>query len=206
MRNNTFFIKKSCLLFLFGVLHLTMTSQSPKDTIESGTTQGEKPHLSISNVLKLNFLLPGISYEKKIGNYQTLNVGVYMDGIFTDRIESIDRRSHLLLTPTFNVEFRNYYNLNKRIAKGKNTAFNSANYLAALYRGRLSRTSYYSERIFVNQLGAVWGMQRNYPKGFSLDLNGGLAYTFNAKDYYYYDAIELVLQAKIGFWLGNRNR
>ena len=173
-------------------------------TAKTGFAQDEKPHLSVSSVLKLNFILPGVSYEQKIGNYSTLNFAAYMDGMISDKIESVNRQSHLFLIPTFNVEFRNYYNMNKRDAKGKRTALNSANYIAPVYLSRYSHTSLYSDRILVHQVGAVWGMQRNYPKGFSLDLNGGMVYTFKANNYYYYDPIELVLQAKLGFWLGHK--
>lgn len=173
---------------------------------KSGFAQDTQPDFSVSNVLKLNILLPGVSYEQVIGKYQTFNFGVYMDGIITDEIESSNGESNLILTPTFNLEFRNYYNLNKRNAKGKRTALNTGDYIAPLYLARYSPTFYFSDRILVHQVGAVWGFQRNYPKGFSLDLNGGLVYTFNAKKYYYYDPIELVIQAKIGFWLGRRTK
>ncbi|HZV70688.1 MAG TPA: hypothetical protein VFG10_14135 [Saprospiraceae bacterium] len=173
---------------------------------KNGFSQDEKPHLSVENVLKLNFLLPGISYEHKIGNYTTLNVAAYMDGIISDKIESPNRQSHLFLTPSFNAEFRYYYNLKTRDIKGKPTALNCANYIAPVYIGRYSHTSYFSDYQLVNQVGAVWGMQRNYPKGFSLDVNGGLAYTFKARNNYYYDPIELLLQANIGFWMGRKGR
>jgi len=171
---------------------------------KNGFSQEEKPHLSVENVLKLNFILPGISYEHKIGNYTTLNVAAYMDGILMDRIES--PQLHLFLTPSFNAEFRYYYNMQKRDMKGKRTALNSSNYIAPVYIGRYSPSSYFSDNRLVNQVGSVWGMQRNYPKGFSLDLNGGMAYTLKARNNYYYDPIELLLQAKIGFWMGRKGR
>ena len=170
----------------------------------AGLAQDENPHLGVTNVLKLNFFLPGISYEQKVGRYQTLNISGYLDGLIINNYENGRRQSHLVALPTFSMEFRNYYNLNKRDAKGKSTALNSGNYIAPLFLSRYSRSTL-PDPALVNQVGAVWGMQRNYPKGFSLDLNGGLAYTINGNHLFNYDPIELIVQAKIGFWLGHKS-
>ncbi len=89
--------------------------------------------------------------------------------------------------------------------KGRRTAINSANYIAPLYIGRYSIRATFTNPLWVNQIGAVWGMQRNAPKGFSVDFNLGLVYTFNAQHYSnYYDSIEGLIQLRLGYWLGRK--
>jgi hypothetical protein len=161
---------------------------------------------SVTNVLKLNFFLPGISYEQKIATHSTLYLSTYLDALVSYSSENSFDPGYFFLMPALNTEFRNYFSLHKRERKGLRSAMNSANYIAPLYIGRYSKTDYYSESEWINRVGAVWGMQRNAPKGFSLDLRLGLAYTFNANHYYFYDPIEAVIQIDLGFWLGSRSR
>ncbi|HEY5825401.1 MAG TPA: hypothetical protein VIT44_13595 [Cyclobacteriaceae bacterium] len=175
-------------------------------TAKTGFAQQEVSQSSVSNVLKLNFLLPGISYEQKIAKYQTLDFNTYMDAIVLWPKESFNNQTQIFFTPSVSTELRNYYNINKREKKGLRTSMNSANYIAPLYIGRYSKTIYYPDLKWVNQVGAVWGMQRNSPKGFSLDLNLGLIYTFDAQYYsFLYSSIEPLIQVELGFWLGRKS-
>jgi hypothetical protein len=159
-----------------------------------------------TNVLKLNFFLPGISYEQKLAELTTLHLDAYIDGLIITSAYSADEQSHVYPTPSFKAEVRTYYNLLKRNFKGTRTAMNSANYFAPLYVGRYTLVSEYEERKWINQLGVVWGIQRNGPGRFSIDVNTGLVYTVNAKSYYFYDPINIVLHLRLGFWLGRKSK
>jgi hypothetical protein len=156
------------------------------------------------NVLKLNFFLPGISYEQKLAELTTLHLDAYVDGLIITAPYSDDEQSHVYPTPSFKAELRTYYNLLKRNFKGARTAMNSANYLAPLYVGRYTLVSEYEERKWINQLGFVWGIQRNGPGRFCIDVNTGLIFTVSAKSYYFYDPINIVLHLRLGFWLGRK--
>jgi len=172
---------------------------------KSGFAQQEISQSSVTNILKLNFFLPGSSYEQKIGKFQTLHFSMYIDLLMEESSENNYDFTNFNLTPSLNAEFRNYYNVNKREGKGLRTALNSANYIAPLYIGRYPNSIYYPDLKWVNQVGAVWGMQRNSPKGFSLDLNLGLVYTFDAQYFsFLHDPIELILHIELGFWLGRK--
>ena len=157
-----------------------------------------------TNVLKLNFFLPGISYEQKLAELTTLHLDAYMDGLIITAPYSEDEQSHVYATPSFKAELRSYYNLLKRDFKGARTAMNSANYFAPLYVGRYTLVSEYEERKWINQLGVVWGIQRNAPGRFSVDVNTGLIFTVTAKSYYFYDPINIVFHLRLGFWLGRK--
>jgi len=161
---------------------------------------------STTNVLKLNFFLPGISYEQKLSELTTLHLDAYVDGLIITAPYSADDQSHVYPTPSFKAEARTYYNLLKRNFNGKQTARNSANYLAPLYVGRYSLVDEYEERKWVNQLGVVWGIQRNVPGRFSIDVNTGLVYTVNWKSYYFYDPVNILLHVRLGFWMGRKGK
>lgn len=128
----------------------------------------------------------------------------YMDGLIVSKSESANAQPHLFFTPSFKTEFRTYYNLLTRHAKGLQTARNNANYFAPLYMGRYSSTGDYEPHTWVSQVGAVWGLQRNSPKGFSIDFNAGLVFTFDAKYYQYYDPTQIVVQLRLGYWIGKK--
>jgi hypothetical protein len=158
---------------------------------------------STTSIFKLNFLLPGISYEQNISRYSTLYFNTYMDGIIPDKYFSPSETTHLYFIPSLNVEFRSYsLSMKKREAKGLRTALNSANYFEFAYVGRYTQTDYYSDHQWLNQIAAAWGIQRNAPKGFSIDLHIGLIYTLHANNLIFYEPIDLFLQLSLGYRLG----
>ena len=146
--------------------------------------------------------MPGISYEQKITNNQTLHLAAVMDAAFLSQTTNDDTEFKVLFSPTFSAAFRNYYNIKKRYQKGFNTYSNSANYFAPVYLGRYPLSDEFANHEWVNQVGAIWGLQRTGAKGLSLDLNLGLAYTFDNADLSYYNPIEPIIQIAIGFRLG----
>jgi hypothetical protein len=135
-----------------------------------------------NNLFKINILSPGLTFEKRI----TSNNTICLDGNIAYGFNYTTNNGFTnLFSPYIRGQFRNYYNFDKRIAKGKNTSNNSGNFLAFT-------TSYYLQPIgnkdLVNNLdgltvGATWGMQRTYKSGFNINLNTGLGYNFsNLKD------------------------
>ena len=164
------------------------------------------PQQGVSSIFKLNFLMPGVSFEQKMASYQAIYLAAYMDVLYLNANETFSGQAHFYLTPSFNAEFRNYYNINKRDRKGLRTGMNSANYIAPLYIGRYTGRFELESPVWVSQIGAVWGLQRNAPKGFSVDLNMGLVYTFHTQHYYYYGGLQPIVQLTLGFWMGEKSR
>jgi len=157
-----------------------------------------------TDLFKLNFLNPGISYEKAIDCDHTLYVGSYMAVLLTQPIESPNGVRHVFFTPSFNAEFRTYYNLQQRNDKGRRTAMNSANYLAPLYIGRYSTTGLWDGYKWINQFAFVWGMQRTAPKGFSIDFHAGLVVTPGANNTFYYTPLDFLFQLSLGYRIGKK--
>lgn len=139
----------------------------------------------VTNVTKATFFNPGVSYEKKIGKFQTLLANAFLNTSFSiGYSSSLGTISSLSFDPAFILQYRYYYNYNQRQKKGKRTEMNSLNYLSPTFETIFSKIRISESHLIeknrraINTLGVVWGIQRNYKKRFSLDLNLGGAYLF----------------------------
>ena len=139
----------------------------------------------ITNVTKVTVLGPGMSYEKRIGKFQSLYVRGFMN--ISGAIEyssSMGNMSAIYFDPALTLQYRYYYNFAKRLNKEKRTEMNSLNYITAIWETAVSKkrinSSYYDEDKFrtINTVGLAWGLQRNYKSRISLDLHLGLGYYF----------------------------
>ena len=95
---------------------------------------------------------------------------------------STNGNSGYAVFPNLQAQYRFFYNLNKRMEKGKKVSENSGNYITALaditggnalLGDLVSRANY---AVFV---GPAWGLQRVYNSGFKLNLNLGAGIGFN---------------------------
>jgi hypothetical protein len=98
-------------------------------------TQSVFTPTSTTDLFKVNFWAPGISYEKAIDRDHTLRLSPYVSYLMSDPIETPSSTRRIFFTPSLNAEFRTYYNLQQRNEKGRRTDMNSANYFAPIYIG-----------------------------------------------------------------------
>ncbi len=178
------------------------------------------------DVIKAQFLFPGLSYEKSIGPRFTVYTGgwVGFNTEVTEDFGSSDIDIKFYAEPGATVNLRYYYNFENREARGKRTELNNLNYLAPVYQFAYSRTSLKPDKYDnetsarpVHLFGIVWGFQRNYPRRFSLDLNLGVGYaTANTTVYEWVNnnqvetksmvgGLTLINQFTLGIWLNARN-
>lgn len=139
----------------------------------------------ITNVTKVTVLGPGMSYEKRIGKFQSLYVRGFMNISGTiEYSSSLGNLSTFNFDPALTLQYRYYYNFARRQNKEKRTELNSLNYITAIWGTVLSKkrvnSSYYTEHKMrtINTVGLAWGMQRNYKSRISIDLDLGLGYYF----------------------------
>lgn len=173
----------------------------------------------VTNVSKATFLNPGLSVERKVGKFQTVGLQAFMStSAYFFYSSSLGTSAGIDFDPAFSAQYRYYYNAARRGAKGKRTELNSMNYIGGIWETVFSKnaiTDYgyeQEDRRAVNSVGLVWGMQRNYKKRFSLDLNLGLGYLFAKEPEY--DEGRLITSTKsmltplgqftLGFWLNKR--
>ncbi|MBZ4033696.1 hypothetical protein K6T82_02900 [Flavobacterium sp. 17A] len=144
--------------------------------------QDEAP-VSVKNQFKINMLFPSLVYELALSEKNTLysEAGVGLGY----RYNSYYGEGNVYFFPLINEQFRHYYNLKKRANKGKRTAFNSGNYLAAnaLYNFRsLSTNDKYGNYSESFTVAALWGLQRTYKGRFNLEFNIGPGVNFDKYD------------------------
>ncbi len=197
-------------VFLFAVIIFTATKSIAQ----------EENKTDITNVTKITFLSPGVSYEKRIGKFQSLFVrGVMSISGKVEYSQAFGHTSAIYLNPALTAGYRYYYNFTKRENKGRRTAMNSLNYITAIWETAFSKERVpFSNDVVgklrpVNTIGLAWGLQRNYEKRFSLEINLGLGYYFTRRTSLdnsgatitkNYSQFTPVVNIKLGFWLNKR--
>lgn len=133
-----------------------------------------------NDLISINLLTPGLEYETGITNNSTLDFRFGLGFALVGGEIRDDTKFGIF--PTFSAQYRNYYNLAKRIEKGKNISRNSGNYLAihsSIHGGQPIFGDLELESDYAIEIGPIWGLQRVYAKGFKLDLNLGAGLGFN---------------------------
>ena len=180
----------------------------------------EKMQTDIVNITKVTFLDIGISYEKKVAKFQSILGQAFMNtSISIGYSSSLGNTSSIKFDPALSLQYRYYYNYDRRQKKGKRTEMNSLNYLSPTFVTILTKkrisTSHYIEnnRRPINTVGVVWGIQRNYNKRFSVDFNLGLGYLFTTVSLpdntgqtikENIERFSTLGQLNLGFWLNRR--
>ncbi|RYY66668.1 MAG: hypothetical protein EOO12_03560 [Chitinophagaceae bacterium] len=182
----------------------------------------------IRDMPRVTFLNPGLGFEKRVGRLQSVVAEAYaglgLDGNSNSSIVGV--RYDVYFEPAASFQYRYYYNYKARSRAGRRTENNNLNFVGPLYQVFWTRNSMYApvgekqdEVRPEHDLGFVWGMQRNYPKRFSLELAVGVGYAFRKETRYQYsntypytyttwtesaNSYTIVGQFSLGFWLGKR--
>lgn len=126
-------------------------------------------------LLKVNALLPGVSYELGLGATTTLNVDAILGVALRGGSNSSTRFG---IFPGIGVEGRKYVNFNRRLRKQKNIAGNSGNYVSLATQLQLGSSLFgdveFASDYFYN-VGFMYGIQRMRPKGFYWGISFGPA-------------------------------
>ncbi|HEY0580397.1 MAG TPA: hypothetical protein VGC75_06790 [Candidatus Nitrosocosmicus sp.] len=181
----------------------------------------QENNVDVTNVTKIGVLNPGFSYEKRIGKHQTAFFQAFMNTrapvIFSDALGGWES-AHM--DPAFTLEYRFYYNVNRMQKKGSKGFMNSFNYISPVFETSFSKewvSEFYAKRQRepIYKFAAVWGIQRNLLKRFSIDFNVGPAVLFTKEVNENYDTHEpeyeniveycTLGQLNIGFWLNKRH-
>jgi len=176
----------------------------------------------ITDISKVTFFSPGISYEKAVGKFQSLSGYAFIATSFAYGYSStFGSNFDYSLDPALSLQYRYYYNNIKRESRGKRTEKNSLNYISAMIGTAYSKNSISSsylteeDRRPLNNISIAWGFQRNYPKHFSLDLNIGGGYIFASSTTYDYPGQQVKVHAgrfttisdlTLGFWLNKKSK
>ena len=129
--------------------------------------------------LTLNVLLPGIIYEQGLSQNSTLVAEATIGFAYR---ESDFLESGLGIYPIGKLQYRYYYNFDRRLEMGKNISGNTGNYIAptvAIQGGKavIGDLDYVSD--YFGGIGAVYGLQRTGQKGLQFRFEVGPGYFFD---------------------------
>ena len=146
---------------------------------------------------------------------------------------TLENSGLVTLVPTVSLSYRNYYNFNKRKNQNLKTAMNSLNYYSPIIISRFTQDNLQipyipliggsdagphdnnyvytqSQQSYINTIGFVWGIQRNYSNRFSFDLSTGLGinnlytktnYSDGTSEKTSRTTLTPIIQVSLGVWL-----
>jgi hypothetical protein len=166
----------------------------------------------------ISFFYPGYLHERPITDQITTRVLLAMMTQFKTSAEA-DFGSNIYFSGLAHLSVRNYYNMNRRVDRGRRTEKNSADYISLgaqlmstpvaffddqcncldfegdpVYRGEREKGDAMSGMI----IGASWGIQRYLFKRVTIDFNIGPAYSTYLKSPLLQSNLTLLV------WLGKR--
>lgn len=133
------------------------------------------PAVVEDQIFKIEILSPGFVYEKALNKNSTIHASIYAN-FGVPVLSQDDFDTYSVFYPIIDVQYRHYYNLNKRKSKFKNFTNNSGQYVAAKFTAYsiLKSTNEVQE---YNQaaIGGVWGFQKNgKPITFNFEIGLGV--------------------------------
>lgn len=136
---------------------------------------------------------PGITYEKPLDQINTLVILANVGHAFRIQPDDGGPYSNFVNTgwmtkPRFKMQYRNYYNAEKRAYLNKKSAYNSSDYIAVNVE-YISRSLYQSNELLYDPfvglvVGPMWGIQRNGTMTFDFGLGPGV-YIGNESNIYF---------------------
>lgn len=165
---------KRTLLFLFICL------------IQSNTFSQEKEVASVEKSIfgiQTGLLGVWVHNEARLANQFVLRSVIGLDAGF----RANPNNTLVALIPALRVETRWYYNLDKRLAKGKNISKNSGNSLSlnVVYNPDLFVISNEKNSTVISTIAFIpkWGIKRTYGKHFTFETGIGVGYGFYSQKY-----------------------
>lgn len=154
-----------------------------------------------NKVLRINAINPGIEYEAPLFNQSTfvVNIGVgYGDS--NPNLTTYASGWLYMIAPFSDIHYRNYYNLEKRLNKGKSIHYNAGNFwgLRMLTRGKALSSNFTRTSDYDFAAGPTWGLQRSFGK-INLLFDVGFVYYFDTKGN---DGFAPTLELNIGYNFG----
>ncbi len=135
------------------------------------------------HLLILNFINPGIEYEYSISDKSKISANIgYGVSMSYPNLTDVQPKHAFFASPFFDLQYKVIYNLNRRKAKNKSTAYNAGDFFGIKLTGRgknvgdeLKRTDNLDFAV-----GPTWGIRRNFKK-ISLNFNVGPQFYFDRK-------------------------
>jgi len=165
-------MKKNYLLAILFIISITAIH-----------AQDDAPASVEKNHFKVNLVFPGFVYEHGFSAKNTLYSEASLGLGY--RYNSYYDEGNFYFFPMINEQFRHYYNLENRASRGKRTAHNSGNFIAAsaYYNFKsFSTNEKYGEYVPSFTIAPLWGLQRTYKGRFNIEIHVGAGVNFDKFD------------------------
>ena len=150
----------------------------------SSNSFGKQTTNDLQKVFRFNVISPGFEIELPISVKSTIaaNAGIGIQGTYL-HLDDTNSGTTYYIAPFLDLSYKNLYNRDKRITKGKSVDYNSGNYwgLRLLTNFKEIESHNVLRKDEINfAFGPTWGIQRAYGKvHFLFDL--GSVYYFDTK-------------------------
>ncbi|WP_347173123.1 hypothetical protein [Polaribacter uvawellassae] len=152
-------------------------------------------------VWRINILNPAIELEIPTGENASLStaLGIGYGGSYPRTSFGGGTGFRYSINPFLDLQYKRFYNLEKRKNKNLSIENNSGNFISArlLIRGNTIKSNFSRTSIYDFSIGPTWGLQRKYGKNFHLLFDVGPIYYFdsNGKG----NIFPIMLQLNLGF-------
>ncbi|WP_313111609.1 hypothetical protein [Aequorivita sediminis] len=148
------------------------------------TSQGQED-VSAQKVWRVNFINPGVEFELPVTKncIFSSNLGVGFNGAYPDLVYGKENGIIYIIAPFVDLQFKQFYNFEKRGKKSKSISGNSGNFISAriISIGPSIADNVIRKSDFDIAIGPTWGIQREFGNihilfdlgpQFYLDING----------------------------------
>ena len=139
---------------------------------------------------RLNIINPGIEYEQPVSSKSTIsfNIGVGYSGSYPELGNTSGTGGLYAFAPFTDLQFKRFYNLEKRAFQNKPTGNNSGNFISMRFRmrGKSIEDNFNRYANYDFAIGPTWGIQRKY---------GNFHFLLDIGPQYYFDS-----EGNSGFW------
>lgn len=155
---------------------------------------------ALQKILRINAISPGLELELPLNNTSSLaiNPGIGFSGSYNN-LSYANSGVTYFISPFMDLSYKKFYNLDKRLEKGKSISGNSGNYwgirLLTNFKDFKSENIIRKDNIDFS-FGPTWGIQREFGK-FHLLFDVGSVYYFDTKGNNGF--FPIMLQLNVGF-------
>ncbi|MDR1552271.1 MAG: hypothetical protein LBS69_02255 [Prevotellaceae bacterium] len=169
-------MKNVLILFILFVGVQQIKAQDTEDVFSKSMISTQSNH-----IIDVGLISAGYTYEHAIGEHYTIGGGVGIAGLIGYASSSFfDEHWYYSFHPYVSIEPRYYYNLQKRLQKGKNVNGNAGSFFAvqcnyifkAIKKHNVLETSAYT-------VSPYWGLRRIWWNHLLFEFKAGLAFGFN---------------------------
>lgn len=150
--------------------------------IISGYTHAQEFSDPLTRIAKLNFINPGIEWQKPVAakTLLSVNVGVGYNGSYPKLTETFKSGGQMLIAPFLDIQSRYYWNRKKRFERQKIVKNNSGSFVATrfLLRGPSIVSTFTRTSEIDMALGLGYGFQKSKSK---------LNFAMTLAPYFYFD-------------------